>query len=576
MKSLNPHHLNPNVQPQSLTTPYKPNLRLQNARTLIRTPQSVNTSQDLQKLIKYRSKNSKIILHLDQGQVSYSKNITKALLQNSKVSVSLALASNSSSDPPSLNLYHSLSNLKYLQNAINFNLPVIIYPNDRPRRTKFLSHTLTTLKRLTRISLKISDSLRDNEIHSIFRSLYRLPSLSHLALRFSSQGPSLQLLASCISKLSHLKGLTLHFLDSPNITQEELTRLSPIFLKLSLLSEVDIKLGNAEGSTAQTITTFLDSVATLKYLIKLHLSIAEDIYYRNPWRTNSLSLNLKKLNTASLRELFLEFDEAFTDPTFASLSWSLTRFSSLQTLSIDFSKSIYITESSISQLVTDLEQLSKLTCLTLAFSHFYQNMIKAFSQNLSSLTGLTDLTLNFKGCLQESIESVKVLSSSFEKLKGLRSLALIFHNNKTMNDQTLELLMKGIEKLEGLKSFEIDLSGRLKVGNKGIKAIASSLSHLQNLSDLKLSLETYYPESLSLKAVASILKPLHSLHSFELKGYGIACFPEGNDVDFFLSVAQDLKSLQKINLIFEWRVPFEIKVGPLKHQKCITVSIINN
>jgi len=574
MKSLNLHS-DANPQPQTVRTPPK--------SPLIQTPQSGSTTQDLQKLIKYHSKHSKSVLRLglpykgarefygshQQTQISHSKAITKILIQSSQASTSLALIGNPPDRPnrlPPLNLHYPLPSLQSLQNITNINLPLILYPNNNPHRTKLLSHTLTSLKRLTRVSLEISHPLHDNEIHSILRSLCRLPSLSHLAITFSTfqlTSCLFQLLALYISKLSHLKGLILHFTD--HRTHVELADLSPIFANLPLLSEFSLKLAHTAGSRAEAVISFLESLGTLKLLSKLHLEITEKTEIFNTER-NLVSMNLGKLNLSSLRELSLRFDWCYSDTALLNLSSSLKEFSSLKAMNLDLSKCRYITEKSVSQLALDLEQLLNLSRLALTFPREGRDthpMMKAFSQNLSSLTGLNDLTLNFSKCPQESVDSVEVFSSSLEKLTGLKSLALIFRGNETITDQTLELLMKGVEKLEGLASLKIDLRG-LEVRNEAVQAIESSLSQLQNLKDLKLGFD-----SVSLKAVASIVKRLHSLYSIELKNSEYV----KSDFDFFLDVSKDLVNLRKINLLFASAPKLEeIEVGSLKHQKCVAIS----
>jgi len=144
-------------------------------------------------------------------------------------------------------------------------------------------------------------------------------------------------LALCLSKLPLLQSF---LIDSEKYSDPPDTELKPLFLALKnllLLSKVSIRLGNPQGWSPWMFHDLFSGLAACKSLKKLHLDM-RPVYDRDPSSADPIALGLNLLNVSSLEEISLPLYETYEDRHLAQLSQTLTKFSSLKALKIDFSK----------------------------------------------------------------------------------------------------------------------------------------------------------------------------------------------------------------------------------------------
>jgi len=245
-----------------------------------------------------------------------------------------------------------------------------------------------------------------------------------------------------------------------------------------IIEEVEFCLCKFNEKALGTLIETLRKIPKLKKLIFISSSSLDKTHY---------STVFQHLAKTHLTQLEI-YDKTLSSQNQLCLAQAMNQFTSLTSLSLEFSGCPYINNTSIHNFCSQgIKHLTKLTSLNLSFSAIFNITDEVLStlcfQGIKYLIKLTSLTLNFSDCPQITDKGLTSLHTQGIKcLVALQSLYLNFSGCKRITDEGLNnLCSQGIKPLKKLTSLNLHLIWCDKITTKGQQNIQAFLQSYQQI-----------------------------------------------------------------------------------------------
>jgi len=392
------------------------------------------------------------------------------------------------------------------------------------KEIKIVSQTLSWLKtlKIIKIDLKNCKELTDRGLFFISESLKKLSSVHTLIINFTGcdqiTEKGIKSLKESIKRMKFLKKLDFNFQSCSQITHEVLNHLGDGLQNLAGLQEINM---NFTGC-------YYVSDIGLKNLMR---------GIKRPSSIKSVNFDFTFCGYLVQKEALTNFGEA------------LSKFSSLENLSIAFRKTCYAGSDS-SEFLDYLSGIQSLKRINLDFegsSGVEDSGIFLLNKALSNMESLKIIKINLAKCNEVTDECLK----SFEELishPNLQEIDLGFSESMQITDQGLINIANFLQKRTTFKSISFNFNCCDDYSDKGIIALGESLKAQKCLKTLTIMCEDSYGTDVGFGALAEGLKGLESLESLNFDG---SCTEKLTD-KFFEGFAESLpNSLKTLKLDFK-------------------------
>jgi len=404
---------------------------------------------------------------------------------------------------PSLTTLELDINRKSISIIDAFKVLAIYLPHLRNLATLIITFNFTTLPGL-------------QSFYRLLKSIKTLRNLTNLSLTFmcpvNMKDSYLDLLASQLCKLTHLHSLTLVFDNSKQLTNHSINSLALTLSKLSLLKKIQITLSGFNKIpnmvTSSTILQFFSSFQALKNLTDITLDLKRSMIFRET-QADLLSEGFLSLKDSSqIQRLSLLFEKEHPLPALANLIQTLSRFSSLTMLHLDFH---FCHLSTIENSLLQLQTFPSLSSLSLEFSSFLAlpSLVTDVASTIKPLTALKSLKLDLSHFKLVQDEQIIMLSESLTGLTSLLYLDINLSGNELLTNKSIENLAVSFKGLTLLKSLCLHLDSVNLIGNQAVEVLAEALSSLKNLAFLSLDFENN--KNIDQKGLARLVEALAGL-----------------------------------------------------------------
>jgi len=418
---------------------------------------------------------------------------------------------------------------------------------------------LRALKNISDLSI---DFLEPHKISAkgfqiLFSSLLSMRSLSKLSLgfRFSDkiQDIDLRIISSKLN-LFNLHGLSLNFAHCKRISDKGIEDLSRALSKMKNLQSLEVDLSHIDQQISnEGVIGLFNGLSQAEGLRSLALNLDYSELTKSSGH-EPLSVGLMQLNVLNIRRLSLKCYKYFSDRDSLKILESLGNFSQLKSLSLGMDCSYYqLSGQGFRKYFSALTCFTSLSSLTLDFStclKLENETIEALAEGISQCVNLSQISLNFSQCRNIIDAGVERLALSFEGLKLLSQVCLDFSTCERITDSSVKVLAGRLGSIENLNYLQLVLFRCKSITNNAVQNIAMMLRRLEKLEHLHLTLAfCKQVNDEAIQTLAMNLKYLRSLNSLILN-FRHCEVGNGRGIQNFFGMLENMKGLKSITLHF--------------------------
>ena len=383
------------------------------------------------------------------------------------------------------------TSLKYCSNLVVVQLNIYNRLYISKELLTSLFRTLRGLKSLNPLSvleLKFYrlDSIKDEDIETLMKSLEFHKNLSKLSLQFSEcfrvADELLESFGLCLRSLQNLSFLKLDVSPCYALTDAGMEHLYGGISAMKPNCSLDLRF---TGCKHLTFCNFLkgtqdNSIASLN----LAINFEESIHYKQRNIFSQIEAGLSSLKSLTWDFAFCDLD----DNEIEEFSLILKKNKVLTYLDLNFTHCHKLTNETLfclSYAFGSFHALSVLRITSLESEKFYTQGFKTFFLSLERLQSLRELKLSFIRGLYLNDEDLKFLSQALEGLKCLSVLDLDCSACRNITDAALEILSFALKNLKNLRKFFLRFDGALT--DEGFDNFGSFLKGMKSLFYFELS-----------------------------------------------------------------------------------------
>jgi len=292
-----------------------------------------------------------------------------------------------------------------------------------------------------------------------------------------------------------------------NLTEKSIGFLQEILAHSGALNKLSFRIANNNNFFTPLIFCVSNAIKTQQKLDELSLDLTgwtkvsiENHFHSRPTlqRTDlteeSRILQEALLSLHHIRSLSLIFTKSpyMTDSSVEILTEAIRSLLSLERLHLNYQSSYEITDDSLKAIGLAIDALKGLYYLDLDF-RFCKSItdkgIMYLRRGLGSLNLLLELNISLDGCPRLSDDCLTHLSESFWGMSRLRQLALTFEKCYPMTNEGVRSLTKAMKSLTRLQGLELNFVNCYRINDEGLRRIQEAVSSLKKLTRIVLDLQ---------------------------------------------------------------------------------------
>jgi hypothetical protein len=365
-----------------------------------------------------------------------------------------------------------------------------------------LSEALMPLEQLNSISLKyrISDisltntnNIQDENITNLC-NMFTSRKITSVSLDFKKCGllttNGLTTLFETLSKLTFLTSLKLYLTSvcSEQPKNDIIAKLGESIINLKKLTVFHLDFGGTEVLDAGFLR-ISNAILLLPRLTSIRLTF-KGLSVINVGDYSMISLSRALLNKASrLTYLSLNFSGSYiTDQGITTLSQSISKLTSLQTLRLIFRDTDRISDSGLRRIASAVQKIKLIKHLTLKISCSGWTSSKLSDRGLSKvgdalthMKQLETLTLLFSNFNEMKDDGLQKLGRSIAFNRDLTYIDFNFGKNPKVSDEGVTKLVEDFGRLNALETCKLNFQRCEKVTNNSLIAIGEAIKRIKGL-----------------------------------------------------------------------------------------------